>query len=118
MRKIDITPEAMNDLEGLKEHLTKEFGEKTEEKILKAMFKDMRRLERFPETDIKLFERFGVVTDYKCIYSNKNYVFYRIEDEFIKIIRILDVRRDFMYVLFGIHMISDDDEDYWEDDQQ
>ena len=116
MRKIDLSPEAYNDLEGIKERLNTEFGEVTEKKILKSIVKDMKRLEKYPETDIKLFERFGIVTDYKCIYSNKNYLFYRIEDEYIRIIRIIDVRRDFMYILFGIHMISDEGEDYWEND--
>ena len=116
MRKIDLSPEAYNDLEGIKERLNTEFGEVTEKKILKSIVKDMKRLEKYPETDIKFFERFGIVTDYKCIYSNKNYVFYRIEDEYIRIIRIIDVRRDFMYILFGIHMISDEGEDYWEND--
>ena len=70
----------------------------------------MKRLEKYPETDIKLFERFGIVTDYKCIYTNKNYIFYRIEEEYIRIIRIIDVRRDFMYILLGIHMTPDEDD--------
>lgn len=60
MRKVDLTPEALLDLEGLRDRLIKEFGEKTEEKVLKEIIKDLRRFERFPETDIKLFERFGI----------------------------------------------------------
>lgn len=75
----------------------------------------MKRLEEYPEINIKLFERFGIITDYKCIYTNNNYAFYRIEDEFIRIIRILDVRRDFMYVLFGKHMSSDESDDFWDE---
>ncbi len=113
MKKVDITPEAFDDLEGLKERLDESFGVKKEKEILKAIFTDMKRLARYPQTDIKLFERFGIVTDYKCLYSHKNYVFYRIEDEYIKIIRILDEKRDFLYVLFGIKMTSDESEKYW-----
>ena len=113
MKKIDITPEAYNDLAGIKEKLDEEFGEAQGKKILKAIFKDLRRLTKYPETDIKLFERFGIITDYKCIYTEKNYAFYRIEGDCIKIIRILDHRRDFLYVLLGIHMRSDESIDYW-----
>lgn len=46
MRKVDLTPEALHDLEGLRDRLIKEFGEKTEEKVLKAIIKDLRRLAR------------------------------------------------------------------------
>ncbi|MCR5652116.1 MAG: type II toxin-antitoxin system RelE/ParE family toxin [Lachnospiraceae bacterium] len=111
MKRVDITPEAYNDLEELKEHLDEEFGVETEKKILKAIFRDLKRLKKYPETDIRLFERFGIVTDYKCIYTNKNYAFYRIEGDIIKIIRIIDQRRDFLYVLFGIHMTESNEED-------
>ena len=34
----------------------------------------------------------------------------------IKIIRVLDNRRDFMYVLFGIPMLSDENDDFWGDE--
>lgn len=115
MRKVDITPEAYNDLELIKESLDEEYGVTKEKKILKDIIKDVRRLAQYPETDIKLFERFGIITDYKCIYTNKNYVFYRIEDDYIKVIRVLDHRRDFLYILLGIHMRSDESMDYWGD---
>ena len=115
MKSVEITPEAYEDLEGLKEYLDEFFGVKKEKEILKAIFKDMKRLAKYPETDIKLFERFGIATDYKCMYTHKNYVFYRIENEYIKIIRILDERRDFLYVLFGGKMNSDESEKYWEE---
>ena len=40
----------------------------------------------------KLFERFGIETDYKCLYTHKNYAFYRIENDMIKVIRILSTK--------------------------
>lgn len=73
MRKVFITPEAYNDLENLKDYLDFEFGVDKEKIILEAIFRDLNRLEKYPETDIKLFERFGIITDYKCLYTQKNY---------------------------------------------
>ena len=102
MRSITLTPEALNDIEGIKEHIVVEFGTDSANKITKAIFKD-----------IKLFERFGIETDYKCIYSNKNYVFYRLEGGIVRIIRVLNEKRDFLYVLLGIRMRSDESEEYW-----
>lgn len=112
MKKIELTPEALKDLGSIKEYLDSEFGVKREKEILKAIMKDIRRLEQYPETDIKLFERFGIVTDYKCIYTNQNYVFYRIEDKAIKVVRVLSVKRDFMFILLGIKMSSTEDDDF------
>ena len=53
MRKLDISPEAYNDLDS-------EFGEKEEKKRLRAIINDLKRLQKYPETDIKLFERLGM----------------------------------------------------------
>ena len=113
MRKIEITPEALNDLGAIKEYLDSEYGQKKEKEILKSILKDIKRLEKYPQTDIKLFERFGIETDYKCIYTNQNYVFYRLENSTIRIIRILSNKRDFLYVLFGTRMNSEESEEYW-----
>jgi plasmid stabilization system protein ParE len=33
--------------------------------------------------------------------EEKNYVFYRLEKETVKIIRIIDARQDYMNILFG-----------------
>lgn len=115
MRKIDITPKALADLENLKEYLDKEYGITKEKEILKAIFKDIKTLAKYPDVDIKLFERFEITTDYKCFCSHKNYIFYRLEDDSLKVIRILDEKRDFLYVLFGITMRSDESMDYWGD---
>ena len=116
MMKIEITPEAFNDLEGIREYLDDEFGKKKEKEILKGILNDLKRLGRYPDTDTKLFERFGIETDYKCLYTHENYAFFRIENDKIKIIRILSTKRDFMYILFGIKMTSDDSDDYWDEE--
>lgn len=115
MRKIEITPEALNDLGAIKEYLDSEYGQKKEKEMLKSILKDIKRLEKYPQTDIKLFERFGIETDYKCIYTNQNYVFYRLENSTIRIIRILSNKRDFLYVLFGTRMNSEESEEYWKE---
>ena len=47
MRKLDISPEAFNDLESIKEYLDSEFGEMEEKKRLKAIFNDLKRLQKF-----------------------------------------------------------------------
>ncbi len=116
MMKVEITPKALEDLEDLREHLDEEFGKKKEKEILKGIIADLKRLAKYPDTDTKLFERFAIETDYKCLYTHKNYAFYRIENDMIKVIRILSTKRDFMYILFGIRMTSDDADEYWDEE--
>jgi hypothetical protein len=41
----------------------------------------------------------------------KKFAFYRIEGENVRVIRVIDERRDIIYVLFGIKVVPDDD--YW-----
>ena len=115
MMDISFTPEAINDLEGIKEYITEVFGQDKEKEILKAIMDDIKRLKKYPDTDIKLFERFDIETDYKCIYSHKNYVFYRPEGNMIRVIRVLNEKRDFLYILFGIKMSSDESDEYWDE---
>ena len=111
--KIDIAPEALADLENIKKHLDKEFGITKEKEILKAIFKDIKTLAKYPNMEIKLFERFDIITDYKCFCSHRNYIFYRVEDDYLRVIRVLDEKRDFINVLFGTTMRSKESEDYW-----
>ena len=37
----------------------------------------------------------------------------RIEEKSVRVIRVLNEKRDFLYVFFGIRMSSEESEDYW-----
>ncbi|MDD6192469.1 MAG: hypothetical protein PUB24_05260 [Lachnospiraceae bacterium] len=47
-----------------------------------------------------MFDKYGIAYDYFIYVVKKNYVFYRIERDSVKIVRVLDWRRDFMKILF------------------
>ena len=114
MMNIDLSPEALSDLEYLKSDITSEFGEKTATKVLKGIMSDLHTLELFPDSGSnEIFRRFDIDTDYRYLVSHRNLAFYRIEGENVRVIRVLDERRDIIYVLFGIKVVPDDDEDYW-----
>ncbi len=115
MMNIDLSPEALGDLEYLKSDITSGFGEKIAIKVLKGIMSDLHNLELFPDSGSnEIFRKFNIDTDYLYLVTHKNLAFYRIEGENVRIIRILDERRDIIYVLFGIKVVPDgDDEDYW-----
>lgn len=106
--KVVFSPEAYNDLEKTKAYLTNEFGLKTSNTNIKKVIKSIRSLERFPFKGPGVWERYGIESDYRYLYTNHNYVFYRVDNECVKIIRILDARCDFLNILFGIKTQTDD----------
>ena len=115
MKRIDLSPEALNDLEVLKEHLAANFGEKREKEILKGIISDLRTLGEYPDSGSRdMFKKHSIETDYAYLVTHKNYAFYRVEEECVKIIRILDTRRDVIYTLFGIKVV-DDYSEYWDE---
>jgi plasmid stabilization system protein ParE len=62
---------------------------------------DIRRLEQYPASGADLGKLVDAPSDYRYIFSEKNYVFYRIEADTIRIIRILNEQQDFMQQLYG-----------------
>jgi len=56
---------------------------------------------------------FGVPSDYCYLFVWKNYVFYDIESDAIRIINIYNEKEDFMWLLFGLDTTPKETIDYW-----
>ncbi len=111
MMKIEFAPKALDDLEKLGEYLIENYGVRKKNEILKGIIEDVKTLAAFPHSGSKeLFHRFGIDTGYAYLVTNGNYAFFRVEGDKVKIIRVLDTRRDAIYILFGIKIVDDVDE--------
>lgn len=53
-------------------------------------------------------------TNYQYLVVKPNYVFYRVEGDAVRVIRILNEKLFFLQILFGISSISEEGEDYWQ----
>lgn len=116
MMNVELSPEALNDLEILKEYLVKNFDLERTREVLTAILADLKTLGEYPDSGSRdLFKRFDIETEYTYLVTHKNYAFYRIEGNVVKIIRILDTRRDVIYTLFGIKVVDDYNE-YWDEE--
>lgn len=115
MKQVDITPRAHEDLVDSKTYLLMEFGEICAQRVLGAIYDDIEKLVVFPEMGVNIMAKHGIISDYLCLVTHKNCVFYRIEGEFIRVIRVLDERRDYLRVLFGISTSEEENEEYWDD---
>ena len=114
MKILKYSPEAARDLENIKRVVTGEFGESVAVKTMRRIGKGIRTLEMAENAGVDLFKKYGIICDYRVFIVARNYVIYRIEEEFVRIIRVLNERQDFIQILFGIESSSGDPDGYWD----
>lgn len=114
MPKLIYAPKALEDLQGVKAYVAKLFGIDKAKASVKEITSTARQLEVFPEEGLCLEDLIEYPTDYRYLFVKPNYIFYRIEGERVRIIRILNDKQDFLQILFGISSVSKDGEEYWD----
>lgn len=114
MKILKYTPEAARDLEYIKEVVTEEFGENAAMKTMKRIRGGIRTLEIAENAGVDFYQKYGIISDYRIFFVAKNYVIYRVEGDYVRIIRVINERQDFIQLLFGIEEASADSDDYWD----
>lgn len=101
--KLYYTPRARNDLVNIKESVIEKFDdENLAMTVLRKITTKIRQLVTFPYLGQELSGVTGIYTEYRCLFCERNYVFYCIEEERVCIIRILNEKQDYMRILFGV----------------
>ena len=116
MPKLIYTPKALEDLQRVKSYITEQFGASKAKIGVREITSAARQLEIFPDEGPSLEELIDYPTDYHYLVVKPNYVFYRIEGDTVRVIRILNEKQDFLQILFGISSISEEGKDYWGED--
>ena len=101
MPKIEYSPIALDDLIRIRDYVTANWGENVAKKILKKITADIGRLEQYPASGVDLGELIDVPTEYRYLLTEKNYVFYRLEFDKVRILRVINERQEYMNQLFG-----------------
>lgn len=109
MKQIKYTPDAAEKLRALKEVVTQEYGAAVAKRIIKSITDAIRGLCVFERKGPEVSKLFNIDTDYRYLFVSKNYVFYKIEENCIKIINIYHEREDFMRHLFDVDEIVQDE---------
>lgn len=78
-------------------------------RILKKMTLDIRRLEEYPLSGVNLGEIIDVSTDYRYMFTEKNYVFYHLKVDKVRVVRVLNEQQGYMLHLFGVSSNSEED---------
>lgn len=100
--KIIYTPQARNDLREIRDYISHELRNPTAAKnVTDKVLKSIHLLADQPLLGVSVSEKTGRNTDFRCLFSGNYGVFYLPNDENIEIIRILDLRTDYMRMIFG-----------------
>lgn len=112
MKKIQYTPDAADKLRALKMAISQEYDSDSAKKIVKSITDAIKGLCDNEEKGPEVPKMFDVVSDYRYIFVCKNYVFYRIEEKYIRIINLYHEEEDFIWQLFGVDTTPKETIDY------
>lgn len=113
MKRVKYTPDAADKLRAIKSAITAQYGSKKAKEIVGEITRSIRGLETNEKKGPSVEAMFGVPSDYRYLFVWKNYVFYDIESDAIRIINIYNEKEDFMWLLFGLDTTPKETIDYW-----
>jgi len=101
MVEVKLSPRAAEDLLEIKNYIENELQNPiAAHNTVETIVKTYEDLANYPETGIPVERYVSFPTDYKFVLANNYSIFYRIEDDCVKVIRIMYSRRDFVRILF------------------
>lgn len=108
--KIRVTPTALNDLKEIKSYIENDLSNPiAANRVIKRIIDDYSRLEITPHMGSSLSSKAPFDTDYRIIVSGNYLVFYKIDDEYVSIYRILYGRRDYLKIIFSDIELNDEE---------
>lgn len=95
------TPEARHDLISIRQYILENyFDDLAAKRLTKKIVERIALLEANPEMGVSLQKRVNRETDLQLLLIDKHIAFYRVSEDEIQIIRILDTRMDYMKEIF------------------
>ncbi len=113
MKKLQYSPDALEKLHEIKQDVTVRYGAEKAKSVIRKMTRAFRDLQRFETKGPSVENLIGIPCDYRMLYIQHNYAFYRIEENVIRIMDIFNEREDFLWKLFGIKTTTQETENYW-----
>lgn len=102
MKKLQYSPDEVEKLHDIKQEIIIKYSAEKAKSVIREMIKAFGDLQQFENKGPSVENLIGVPCDYRMLYVQHNYVFYRIEENVIRITDIFNEREDFMWNLFGI----------------
>lgn len=100
--KIVYSPQAREDLREIRDYITQVLKNPSAAKnVTDKIIKSTHLLSEQPHLGIDVAEKTGRATDYRCLFSGNYGVFYIPRNDITEVIRILDLRTDYMRTIFS-----------------
>lgn len=101
MYKLRINPLARHDLIEIKEYIIKELDSPIAAiNVVSKIISSYEKLKEFPMMGPELSSKISISTDYRYLISGNYIIFYKVDDIYVSIYRILYSRRDYIKILF------------------
>lgn len=115
MKKIKYTPDAADKLRAINSAVLSQYGNKKAKEVVGKITNAIRGLVDNEQKGPSVENMFAVSSDYRYIFVSRNYVFYSVESDCIRIINIYNEKEDFMWLLFGVDTTPQETIDYWDE---
>ena len=115
LKQIKYTPDAADKLRDINRSILLQYGEGTAKTVIGSITSAIRGLADYEQRGPSVEKIFGVPSEYRYLLVARNYIFYRIESDCIRIINIYNEKENFMWLLFGGDTTSQETIDYWEE---
>ena len=110
MMKIRLTHTALNDLKEIKAYIENDLSNPiAANNVIRRIIEDYSRLEISPHIGPSLSTKVPFDTDYRFIVSGNYLVFYKVDNEYVSIYRVLYRRRDYLKVIFDEFELNDEE---------
>ena len=108
MMKIRVSPAALNDLKEINFYIKDDLSNPIAEKnVMKRIVDDYNRLTFSPDIGIPLSTKVPFETDYRFIISGNYLIFYKTDNEYVSVYRVLYGRRDYLRIIFDDKKFDD-----------
>lgn len=99
--KLKYTPEAISDLQETKTYISRVLHNPTAaNRITKSILDQCSQLKEHPNLGVSLSAKLDMDTDLRYLICENHLPIYRIADDWVMIVRILDGRTDYLRLLF------------------
>lgn len=99
MFKVVLTRKAITDIKSIYDYVYEDSPQNAE--ALKAeILKSIKYLEHFPNMGRSLTSKVGFKTEYRYLISDKYLIFYKLDNNLVKIYRVISSNMDYIKILF------------------
>ena len=102
MAKLRINPKAVEDLKSIRDYISEELNNPVAAKsIVEKIIESYEKLLDFPYIGRDLSSKISIKTDYRYLVCDQYIVFYKYDEEYISIYRVLNSQRNYLNILFA-----------------